>query len=78
MVASPFALRCGSATDVDWGAETPVGAMPPFMFGTVDEAEDTEVPATVDGGTVGLDNPPVCDLFAGVELAEFFPDAAAA
>lgn len=56
-----------------------VGAVLPFMLGAaVDEAEETGLCAgdgPVEEGTLGLDEPLVCDLFG---VTEFFPDAAAA
>lgn len=80
-LVSPFALECESAMVAgrDCGVDVlVVGAVLPFMLGAaVDEAEETGLCA--DGGpvegTLGLDEPLVCDLFG---VAVFFPDAAAA
>lgn len=75
---SPFALECESATVAgrDCGVDVlVVGAVLPFMLGAaVDEAEETGLCGPVEG-TLGLDEPLVCDLFG---VAVFFPDAAAA
>lgn len=81
-LVSPFALECESVMVVgrDCGVDVlVVGAVLPFMLGAaVDEAEETGLCAgdgPVEEGTLGLDEPLICDLFG---VTEFFPDAAAA